>query len=192
MYYKVLSEDRIAYYSQVQWPEIGESIEVTGDLEVCENGIHLCKAEDLFAWLDCGYAIYEAEPIGDIIESDEKICCRGAKLVKKLNWSEKRARLYAADVAEHVLNIFEREQTDDDRPRKCIEAARLFANGEITKEELDAAGEAAGEAAWAAAWAAWAAAWAAWAAGEAARDAWDAERQWQLDLLMKYLYEEVQ
>lgn len=93
--------------------------------------------------------------------------------------TEQEQRLIAADFAERVLPLFEDYYPDDDRPRKAIEAARAFVRGEITKEQLDAAGAAAWAAARAAAWAAAGA-----AARDAARDAagaaaWDAERAWQ-------------
>lgn len=39
--------------------------------------------------------------------------------------------LWAADCAEHVLPYFEKENPDDDRPRKAIEAARSWARDEI-------------------------------------------------------------
>jgi hypothetical protein len=39
--------------------------------------------------------------------------------------------LWAADCAEHVLHLFEGALPDDDRPRRAIEAARAWANGEI-------------------------------------------------------------
>ena len=86
-------------------------------------------------------------------------------------------RLISADFAESVLHIFEEKFPNDDRPRKAIQAVRDYANGLISKEELDAAGAAAGDAAGAAAGdaaraAAWAAAWA--AARDAARAAGDA------------------
>ena len=98
---------------------------------------------------------------------------------------DKEVRLFAADCAEAVLHVFESERPDDDRPRKAIEAARAYANGEISEGELAAASDAARDArdaAWAAAgdaaWdvrvdrdAAWDAAWAVRAAGDAARDA---------------------
>ena len=105
--------------------------------------------------------------------------------------TEQEQRLIAADFAERVLPLFETQHPDDDRPRKAIEAARAYARGEITKEQLAAADAAARAAARAAAWAAGAAAraaaWAAadasaraaaraavWAAGAAARAAWAA------------------
>ena len=105
--------------------------------------------------------------------------------------TEQEQRLIAADFAEHVLPLFEAEYPDDDRPRKAIEAARAYARGEITKEQLDDARAAARDAAAAAAWdAARAAARddaradaraaAAAAAGAAARTAArDDERAWQ-------------
>ena len=81
-------------------------------------------------------------------------------------------RLMAADFAEAVLPIYEKEYPKDDRPRKAIKAARDFANGEIT---------AAARAAARAAWAAWAAARdAAGAARAAAGDA-------QVKIIRKYL-----
>jgi hypothetical protein len=77
----------------------------------------------------------------------------------------------AIKIAEVVLPIFEEQCPEDNRPRKAIEAARLYLAGEIGKEELEAAW-AAWDAAGAAAWGAWdAARTAAWAARTAARDA---------------------
>ena len=85
---------------------------------------------------------------------------------------DKAARLMAADFAQQVIPIWRKYSETDKRPQKAIKAARDFANGKITREELDAARAAAGDAAGDAARAAWAAAWApgaaAWAAGAAA------------------------
>jgi hypothetical protein len=77
----------------------------------------------------------------------------------------KAMRMMAADFAEVVLPIFEKEYPKDDRPRKAIQAARDFATGKITAQERDAAGDAA---------------WAARAAAGAARDA-------QAKIMKKYL-----
>lgn len=74
---------------------------------------------------------------------------------------DKEIRLFAADCAESVLHIYENEYPNIDRPRKAIQAARDYANGLISKDELDAAREAASYAAIAAGYAAMAAALAA-------------------------------
>jgi hypothetical protein len=44
-----------------------------------------------------------------------------------------------ADIAESVLYIFEEKYPEDKRPREAIQAARDFANGKISKQELTAA-----------------------------------------------------
>jgi hypothetical protein len=121
------------------------------------------------------------------------------------------ARLMAADFAEAVLPIFERERPNDRRPRVAIETARRFARAEVECEELAAARTAAWAAAGAAARAAaWAAARAAAraaagdaartaaraAAGDAARTAagaaagdaaWAAARDAQAEIIRRYL-----
>ena len=183
---------------------------IEGKLEPCENGYHICRPQDLVRWLD--EAIFEVEYKGIKVNDDDKCVVREARLVRKIEtWNEKSARLFAADCAEKVLPIYEKEYPNEDAPRKAIQAARDYANGKITKEQLAVASDAARDAAWAAAWAAasaaaWAAAWAAAsaAASAAARDAaraaasaaasaaaWDAAWDWQTERLFKYLEEQL-
>jgi len=52
-------------------------------------------------------------------------------------------RLFAADCAESVLYIVEKEHPHDDKPRLAIDAARDFVAGKITAEEMAAASAAA-------------------------------------------------
>jgi len=51
--------------------------------------------------------------------------------------------LFLADVAESVLNIFEKKYPNDKRPRNSIVAVRDYKAGGITKEKLRAAADAA-------------------------------------------------
>ena len=110
---------------------------------------------------------------------------------------ERRLRLWLADVAAHVVHIFEKEHQTDFRPRNAIIAARQFARGEIWDAARDAARVAALVAALVAARVAdWDAARAAAraAAWDAARDAdWDvardAEQSWQLERLVYWFSE---
>jgi Membrane protein involved in colicin uptake len=127
--------------------------------------------------------------------------------IKDAVWSlrtcedERAVRLFACDCAESVLHIFEEAHPNDDCPRKAIEVARKYANGEATQEELDAAAYAAEDAAAdAARYAAYAAdaaryaaaaAAAAWAAVRAAKAAARyaaaaAEREKQILMFKKY------
>ena len=48
--------------------------------------------------------------------------------------------IWAADCAHHVLHLFEEMQPNDERPRRAIEAARAWAQGEITMSQSKAAG----------------------------------------------------
>lgn len=168
-----------------QWPEVGEWLEVEGELKPCVNGLHLCREKDLVMW--CSEELYEAEYDGEIVEVDDKVVVRRARLLRRVvTWTDRTARLFACDCAEHVLPIYENKYPGDKRPRQSIEVSRRYANGEATDEELAAAGSAA----WSAAWSA-----AEYAAGSAARyadksEAESAERAWQAEKLMAYLYPE--
>ena len=44
----------------------------------------------------------------------------------------RRLALWAADCAEHVLDVFEQASPDDERPRRAIELGRAWARGEVT------------------------------------------------------------
>ena len=200
--FKCLKKGRVGPNAGFQWPKPRTWVKAEGPLSVCENGIHLCRENDLIHWFND--EIYEAEYRGaERIDSDDKIVVREARLTKRLRtWNEKTARLFACDCAERALPIFEKKYPDDKRPRQAIETAREYANGKATKKELVAAWAAARDAAGVAAWAAaryvacdaawyaarYAARYAAWDAGRDAARA--AERKWQTERLMEYLYSE--
>ena len=177
--YKVLNTDMTSCNGGNATWKLGEWMPVIeGDLVPCENGYHLCRREDLIHWL--GEVIYEVEYRGEIVEDENKVVVREARITSKLEaWNDRTARLFACDCAEQSLQYFENEYPDDKRPRETIETARKFAIGAATCDELAAARAAARDAARAAARdAAWDAAWAA---------AWAAAREWQTDRLFDYL-----
>ena len=131
-------------------------------------------------------------PLGEVLKVcglDDALWCLRAIIEP----ADKEIRLFACDCAERVLPIFEKAYPKDKRPRQAIEVSRRFALGQATKEELEAAWEAA-RATLAAAGTAWEAARvAAWeaaraAALEAARvAAREAERQWQKERFLELL-----
>jgi len=165
--YKCLGPDRTACHSgSGQWLPVGEWMPpIEGDLVPCTNGYHVCTFEQLLGWLSA--ELYEVEVRGDRVDEDNKSVVREACLAKRCEWwTERTARLFACDCAEHVLPLCEKAAPGDMRPRRAIEVARLFADGKATREELAAA---------------WSAAWS--AAGSAA---WPAERRWQLERLSHY------
>jgi len=68
----------------------------------------------------------------------EPIVYRG---VIRLNWDARIARLFAVCVARHVLYLAEAEEEPEyaGRVRGAIEAGSLYARGEVTAEEMEAA-----------------------------------------------------
>ena len=164
-YYKVLGKDgQPCNGGSGKWhlPENGQPGHWMPKIEniiPCVRGYHLCRGEDLIFWINT--EIYEAEGNGEFIRhGNTKDVFPEARLIKKITaWNEKNARLFAADCAEHVLPIFEKQYPNDDRPRKAIYAARDFATGKISEKELM----------------------------EAADAAWDGEREWQTQKLFQYL-----
>ena len=175
--------------------KVGQTRTMKGKIVPCKRGFHASPS----LWDALPYA---PGPIACLVElggtiiphGDDKFAASSRKLLAAVDVS-KELRLFAADCAEHVIHLFEREYPNDDRPRKAIEAARAYAEGEIDKAAAWAAGDAALDAARdagsaGAAWAAGSAALAAagdasmatFAAGDAARAKRDdarAEREWQ-------------
>jgi len=131
----------------------------------CENGW-----KQLLNYLGKTQADDEPLELRTILESnglDDAIWA-----LRAVKGKHKEIRLFAADCAELVIPIYEKQYPHDSRPRLAIQAAIDYANGLVSEKEL-AAAWAAARAAWAAAWAAAsdavrAAAWAAWVAASAA------------------------
>lgn len=148
---------------------------VEGEIRACGTGYHLAKLAGLHECTAKGCLVFLAEGRGDQQAHENKVAFREARLIRRLSWDDRIARLFAADCAERVLPIYERDYPTDKRPRMSIEVARRFAEGQATPEELAAARAAARDAARDAAWAA------------ARAAAWDAETTWQERRLAWYL-----
>ena len=167
-YYKTLDENGCACHGgQGQWSlptddGPGEWMPEIQDIQLCRRGYHLCRESDVVYWL--APTIYRAEMRGVSIEGDDKIVVSQARLLTRCDqWTDRTARLFAADCAERVLHLI----PDDHKAVfvRAIGAARLFADGQCDESEMAATRAAA-----------WAAAWAARAAAGAARDAAGAAR----------------
>ena len=172
-YYKFMSLGCVGPYSGAKLTP-GEWLPpVEGDLVICRNGYHFCKAENFAEWIRD--ELYSVEVRGEIIEGDDKLCAREIKMTRIEKWNDKTMCLFAADCAERALPIFEKEHPDDDRLRKVIQASRDFAMGKISRDELIVA--------WDAAWDA-ASDTASDAASDAARAA---ARKWQSERILFYI-----
>ena len=156
----------------------------------CRSGWHGVLEKDVLEHLpsQLGAQLWVVKAEG-IVHGDDKFAAERMRLIECIGTTDEiNLRLFACDVSEDVLDIFESKYPNDSRPRNAIEVARRFAHGEDTREELAAARDAAWaaardsarDAAWAAAGAARDAAWAAAGAARAAAgaaagaDAWAA------------------
>ena len=138
----------------------------------CRRGYHVFERKDTFRWLNC--TLYECEIRGETIDHGDKTVAESCRLLRPVpGCNERTLRLFACRVAEDTLPLYEARYPDDDRPRRTIDVARRYADGQATEAELAAARSAADAAAHSAADAAAcsAAYYAACSAADAAADA---------------------
>ena len=217
IYYKVLAVDGVSpqHGGFGKWfvpkgERVGKWMPAIKDISLCSRGYHFVTLEQLPKCV--GPTLYEIEVRGQIIHASDKSVAEQARLVRRIETcNDKTLRLYAADCAERVVSLYEKYHPTDTRPRKAIQAARDFAKGKITAEELKAA--AAATYAAASAYATYAATYAAYVANAAyaaayaaadaaaayasdsaaayaayaANAAYAAERKWQSERLRYYL-----
>ena len=195
-YYKFLTADGCSPYANYEWPlptedRPGEWVEVEGELVECKRGIHACRQEDLLHWLDA--TLYELEYAEPPEAAANKVFGRSARLVRRIpEWDDRTARMLAADFAEHVAHLWEAPDRVTWVPADTISVVRRYAEGDATREELDAAYSAAYSAASSAARSAtnFAAHYAASSAADSAAYSF-AERDWQTVRLAEVLGLEV-
>lgn len=75
----------------------------------------------------------------EILEIDLPAKNRVEALLQHEFLTEEHLRELACDFAEHTLPIYEYHAPEDRRPRRCVEAARLYFAGGATSEQLEAA-----------------------------------------------------
>ena len=170
-YYKWLLPNRVTPIQKKTWPVRVKQWTAEESPVICESGWHGVLRKDILKHLpqtDIS-ELWEVEVNGELVHGDDKFAAPQMRLVRKVATTDARMlRLFACDVAQDVLWIFEKERPNDTRVRDCIEVARRYAIGEATEKERAAT--------WAAAWAAARdagaaardAGYAAWAAGDAA------------------------
>lgn len=135
-------------------PPIGEWLEFTGPVKMCESGLHASR--DPFDALQYapGPFLHKVECDGIVEEQSDKLVCTRRKIIASFDATE-------------MLRYFARMQ--------ALSVVHLWDAPDVVLDFLMTGDEALRDAAWDAAWAAWAAAW---DAARAARDAaWAAARQ---------------
>src|SRR5690606_20862783 len=101
----------------------------------CQQGYHVAADNQLIDWL--GPELWEVECRGEHIALGDKHVFGEARLVRRIDaWNDRTARLFAADCAAPVLHLCEACCPGDVRPRRAIDVARAFADGQATVEYL--------------------------------------------------------
>jgi len=140
-YIKWLNKGHKSPYQGFRWKP-GEWVEAHGKLVGCQNGIHVTGLYESFDWFSDEAWLVEVD--GESFWHEEsKLVCRRARLVERLPWDERIARLFAVDCAEHVLANFVQQYPHDPRPLQAIATARRFADGKASVVKLNAAQSAA-------------------------------------------------
>lgn len=146
LYYKFLTRENCGPISNFDFthclPQDGEpgpwlpAISVDASALIpCKRGYHYCEAKYLIDWLND--RLYIVEPGMEKRDFGNKHIATRLRFLRHVDtWNERTARLFAADCAEHVLAMYERWYPKDDGPRRAIEAARAYARGTITGDEL--------------------------------------------------------
>ena len=147
--YKWLLSDNRTAVQNTPWPvAVGEW--TNPEIPVlCKSGWHAMYERDVLTHLPAraGAKLWRVEVSGEIVEGDDKIAATAMRLLYCLGeTTDSNLRLFACDVAEDALSLVE---SPDPRSLAAIEVARRYAVGAATRDELGAAGVAAGVAAWA-------------------------------------------
>lgn len=84
----------------------GDWMPVIDNPRACTRGYHLCRPKDVLTWLPAD-TIYEAEihPAAIIHEAGDKVVVSQARLVRRLDWSERIGWDFVIDVAHKVPTI---------------------------------------------------------------------------------------
>lgn len=153
--YKITGPNREAVHSTCSpryvYPEVGRWTSSVREVEVCRSGYHLVNLSGIGEWVCVSGVLWIAEGDGASANDGNKTAFARVRLLEQVGvLSPTALQLWSADCAERVVHLTAPEGSDVPDPRSvaAIEAARKFARGEISQEELDAAWEAAWDAAW--------------------------------------------
>lgn len=104
--YKFLNPGGVGPYSGFSWPlPASESpsawVEIRGALQLCRNGIHACRADQLPYWW--GAQLWEIELTEPIADAGRVVLAARARLVRRVRaWDESTMRRYARACAWRV------------------------------------------------------------------------------------------
>ena len=128
---------------------IGEWLHKDGKPVLCKNGYHCSKGIGQALSYVQGDVLAVVEVKGKSDKQDDKECYSDMRIVKAYKWTKTDSVKLAIFAAEQVIDIFEKYNKEDKRPREAIEAAKKYLENP-TKKNQDAAADAARAAAYSA------------------------------------------
>ena len=139
--YKFLREvkEKIKSNSGNQTWKIGKWKNHRGEVELCRAGFH-CSKQIYQAFSYVGgevLAVVECEEKSDI-QDDKEVYSR-MRILKAFRWTKTDSVSLAIYAAKLVIDIYEKEYPNDDRPRKAIEAAQKWLKNSLDKNAYAAA-----------------------------------------------------
>ncbi len=138
-----LPEDKRLGYCDGRLVEVGATLECKGKPALCSNGMHgSAMLIDALRYAS-GPIVCRVKIEGDVIEGDDKLCGRRRTVLWMLDATQ-ILHEFACRCAEDALALVAQP---DARSVAAIEAKRKWVKGKITDEELDAASDAARDAA---------------------------------------------
>ena len=130
--YKFLTKSGTGPLSNFKWPRPeadapGAWVEAEGPLELCQNGVHVCRPLDLSYWLHD--ELWETEVEGDQLDGIDCLVVRRARLVRRIDvWHLGGAARFAEACVEHATRLVDAAaERAGDAPRGYLEDAALSA-----------------------------------------------------------------
>ena len=124
-------------YGKQIW-EVGKTYSVKGTISCCNKGFHASPEPMQALKYVKGNILAIVRGSGDKDEQKDKSAFRSMEISHAYRWTAKDSVELAIYSAEQVINIYESEYPNDNRPRDAIKAARQYLQYP-TKKSADAA-----------------------------------------------------
>jgi hypothetical protein len=99
--FKFLGQGAIGTFTGFVWPAPGAWVDVTGPLDPCRNGFHVCHAHELAHWLH--EELWELDVDGDQLAGTDCFVVRRARLVRQVAaWDAAGTVRFAHACIEHA------------------------------------------------------------------------------------------
>lgn len=110
-------------------------------IEMCERGFHCSKTPSQAMSYVRGEILAKVEVRGKGQTTEDKECYPEMRIIQAWNWTKDDSVALAIYATELVINIFEKKNRKDEKPRKAIEAAKNYLKAVKTCKTPDSAAD---------------------------------------------------